>query len=849
MELDQNLDQALQKAIQYALDGEAILFTGAGFSLGATNLRQTAFKTGRQFAAHLAKLVDLPEDTPLNDASEEVLLTYGADGLITEVKEEYTAQTVTDSHVQIAGIPWRRIYTTNYDDVLETASKQCSKSLTPVTLNDAIDQIPNKHDLCVHFNGYIGNLTRQTIGSEVKLTEKSYVTPVMSPDRFRELPDTRLASADYATSSIEGSPWAILFRQDLSSSRAVFFIGYSLADLDITRLVAETSELAEKCFFVIGSKPDAPTERRVKRYGTPVLLDTQAFAARVKEIAATYVPPDYREWIGYCLQQQTRPEAEPRFSDEFVFDLVERGEINVSTLWTSLHDGHRYFLERKRTDYILQKLDERTPVVVYSEIANGKTLFLEGIKFRALERGYDVYSVVHRTDKLMAEVEKVLSSERPTLIVIDDYPDWRDVIEYYHIHARSNSALLLSARSSLNDIFLDQVRSVLKRDSLAVVPIDQLQDDELDWLVNFFDEYGLWGDKAAWKPNRKKYFLVDRCRRQFHGILIELFKSPLIAERFNRILTELNQRREYYEVLVSIFALTVLHHPTTMDTLIDIWGSRVLDYRFQTNPVVRQLVDFRSGRVIIRSAAAAQFILTRVANIDLVIDALVEIATAADRASKANDAYYELLVKLMRFSEVQQMVPEQQKRQALIRYYERIKNLHKTRTNYLFWLQYAIACLVLLELERARRYFDTAYAYAHERGYDTYQIDNHYARFLLVNAIETRDAEKGMQAFKDARRIIESQLADRSRQHYYYPYRVAKYYADFFAIFASEITPAQQEEIADAADFVVKRARTLPEDRQQHQDVVRCQKAMSRILEAVRGAAEETPQPPAAKDD
>ena len=43
----------IKRAIEYALSGQAILFAGAGCSIGAVNLREQPFKTGTR---HLHKV-------------------------------------------------------------------------------------------------------------------------------------------------------------------------------------------------------------------------------------------------------------------------------------------------------------------------------------------------------------------------------------------------------------------------------------------------------------------------------------------------------------------------------------------------------------------------------------------------------------------------------------------------------------------------------------------------------------------------------------------------------------------------------------------------------------------------
>ncbi len=154
----------IDRAIEHALDGRALLFAGAGFSRGAVNLRSRPFKTGHQFANYLAAQAGLEVGTPLDDASEEFVQKFGEDKLIDEVQGEFTAKQISKAHEQFARVPWKRIYTTNYDNVIETAYNFSSQPLTSVTTTDDIRKIPKTQTLCVHLNGYVGRVTRERFG-------------------------------------------------------------------------------------------------------------------------------------------------------------------------------------------------------------------------------------------------------------------------------------------------------------------------------------------------------------------------------------------------------------------------------------------------------------------------------------------------------------------------------------------------------------------------------------------------------------------------------------------------------------------------------------------------------------
>ena len=119
----------IENAIQYALEGKAILFLGSGFSKGAVNQVGLNFPLGSQVCERLIKdgNIDVSQDS-LNDQqdlayiSERYLESNTREDLLRFLKKEFVCKSCSESHKIIAGIKWKRIYTTNYDNVMETAT-------------------------------------------------------------------------------------------------------------------------------------------------------------------------------------------------------------------------------------------------------------------------------------------------------------------------------------------------------------------------------------------------------------------------------------------------------------------------------------------------------------------------------------------------------------------------------------------------------------------------------------------------------------------------------------------------------------------------------------------------------
>jgi len=383
----------LTEAIQHALEGNAVLFVGAGFSIGATNTRDGRLKNGRDLRDHLLNMagIALDEDVSLQDAADlflEVHSFRGPDLLMSELQHEFTAKGISPSQKQIARIPWRRVYTTNYDDVVEKAYSQVSRSIRPVVLSDDVRSISHETATCVHLNGFVGRLSRQSLQSELKLTESSYVT-----------------------ASIVESEWAVLFRNDIRMARAVFFIGYSASDLDIRRILFESDELREKCFFVLGKTIGPSTRRKVKPFGSLLEIDDAEFALALTDAAKGFSPIKPSGYIGHALQKYD-PSKSPvirHATDEDVLTLLLQGRLDTSLIQPTVDTSGRYYLLRDSVREVADDLVSGNCVVVNSEMANGKTMVVEGVKRLCHERGLNVFFVSGRSGDVLGELQQAVT--------------------------------------------------------------------------------------------------------------------------------------------------------------------------------------------------------------------------------------------------------------------------------------------------------------------------------------------------------------------------------------------------------------------------------------------------------
>jgi tetratricopeptide (TPR) repeat protein len=203
----------------------------------------------------------------------------------------------------------------------------------------------------------------------------------------------------------------------------------------------------------------------------------------------------------------------------------------------------------------------------------------------------------------------------------------------------------------------------------------------------------------------------------------------------------------------------------------------------------------------------ASAILSGLVNAPVITEVIVECVKNAEHARRA-DSYFENIAKeLMRFGTLERVLPDKGKRVALQNLYEDLKNIPSIRENPQFWLQYAMARLSLGELDVARRYFEQSYSFAEQqKGYDTFQIDNHYCRLLFLEAENTADSDKAFKAVSDALIILKKQVL---RENRHYPYRSVWSLEGVTKRHSAAWTDGQKKYVVAAALYLIDAAQRL----------------------------------------
>lgn len=814
----------LQEAIREAYKGNAVLFTGAGFSWGAKNLKGEQPRLGGSLADHLYEKCGIDEsDGDLLNASDIFLDQHGSGDLISLLQEEYTIAEISDDHKLMGTIPWKRIYTTNYDDVIELSCKSAGKVLTPVTLASRLRDYENKDRLSIHLNGYIQRLNSSTLDSEFKLTNASYL------------------ATDFAENE-----WVELFRSDLETSRALIFVGFSCnGDLDLTRIINAANQAnVSKCFFVVSPYEKQTSLARIKKFGSVYKLGLEGFSQEVKSIEKEGITPETSRRLLQSFRRVGSDHGMPKsILDRDFHDLILYGRSNDKFIHQSLTEGigTKYYLHRSALNKVIDKLESGTKnVIVHSHLGNGKTLFLKGLGIMLETRGYPTFQFNRYYEDTDKEVEHICKSGRPHVIIVETYAVHLDLIKSIEMFRGEDTYLIVSERSIVNDTNSDKLEENFHQPHVTI-SLNRLQHSEVQEVIDLIDHYGLWGERAAWNNLQKIRWLEEDLKGSFRLILLEVLKSPVLKERFSNLIENIAEKPAFLDALLLILASSILDFDLTLDDLVYMLDKELLNNRsFNNHPGLNEIINFGYNTIAARSSVLAEAALDKGDYNGRMVNLLIDVMTRLnERRSNKNNALK--LRSMLSHSRLQSLLNARENPEAMkqiVALFEAVKDLEYCKSNYHFWLQYAISRLGIRDYKMAKIYFDNAREFGekvHGKTFDPFLIDNHYVRYLLEFEIYFGSPENCIEQFLQAHEILINTKDGNENRHH--PFKMAQNYVRFYDKFFEDIGESQKRIFLNSCQEIlvrIQRYRKVVPKQEQKAVVQTCENEMKRLLELER---------------
>lgn len=765
----------LEEGINKIFEGNCMLFLGSGFSLGSVNVNRKNLMSAGCLCEKLDSMSGGDSEGSLENAAEEFIDNLGELKLVEFLKTEFTVVRYTHEQEIIGNCKWGRVYTTNYDDTMEKIAQDSGRVLTPVTLSSPTYEYRDKSDTVIHLNGSVSNLTSMSLSEEFKLTSSSYLTQ-----------------------SFLKSEWISLFRYDLKDCDAIFFVGCSLEyDLDIKRLISEYPGLKDKTFFIVSEYEKGSRLKIMERFGTPLTIGVDGFAKKIKEQKTLYTPLAIKLEKPYlCFNRISTISKRPKIQDDAIWDLFFKGLTNLDILKFSYQysPDYLYYIHRGYLDKAVELINNgQRNVLVHSDLGNGKTLFILGLSLELSRLGYDVYLYDHYDVSLNREIERICKIDNNrVVIVVENYSSNKELFDILKTY-RNNQILIVSDRTVNNDMVYDWLVDMMKVQFFSF-DLNVLTDEEIEQIIEIFEAYGLWSHLSARNHYEKKNYIVYDCRRSFRNLLLGLLKSPTIISRFNSIIDTIKEKNNFYEALVLILVSKVFDLNMDLDMLSDAIDDTLIgNQMFKRNKIVKEFIDFDSFQLKVKSSILAEVILDKVVDGSIIKKVMVKTFVNFDR-KRFNPNYRKVLRSLLSYTNLQRVLNnnDPKYKSVIVEFFEDVRQCAFCKNNPHYWLQYAIVKLDDRDFPLAETFFKNAYSYAAKKdSFDTYQIDNHYARFLLENEINGGDDRFCMDVFLKAHHILMDTKHDKDTK--YYPFRVARNYKPFFTRFYKNMTRKNKE--------------------------------------------------------
>lgn len=720
----------LDEAINHALDGNSVIFLGSGFSAGAIGSDGNELMTARDLAKFLSSEVDPVDITDdLMIASANYKDEFGASNLINIIKEKFTVTGSTSLQEKISKINWKYIFTTNYDNLLNFVYSKSGKKIRSLSLSDNPDVFNFRYTTCLHINGRIDELSEATLDDKFKLTNRSYLTELFS-----------------------GSNWSFQFRRELENAKSIFFIGYSMYDIDIARIIFNLNSIKDKTFIIQRKETYKKSKHAYfENFGNLELIGIDGFWNLVDVISENYSPMDLSDEF-FSLIKYEPDFLSNQLSDDAVWAHYLRGDYKDDELFSSMVSGSGFYIQRKEIEIIENILfhEKRKMVFVYSEIGNGKTNILQGVAGSIYRKGYKVFFVDDSVGKINSQdILNLLRIEDDVLLIVENYFRHFNDLKEIIIKSSNNLKVIASARTVLHELKRDELYELSPSNSFSEVCVDKIDLTSVDILIDKFNTYKIWGEKDAWSLRKKQNFVQYECSSEFSTLLLDIINSPHVKEKYSKLFSVFSLNDEVGEIFVTSCVLSLLGYERNTKNLIsELLNSNYLfSSSFSRNEVVQQIAKIQAGDIIPRSSIFAKYALNHLTHPEIIISVLIKIArNAHDLGESRADSvkiYHKIYRDLVTFSVLQPMLPRKKLRESLISFYEQMKNSRMSRNHPHFWMQYAIARLSLdreADTLLAKHYLDAAYSHAKKiSGYHTKHMDNVLARYYVQMASYKND--------------------------------------------------------------------------------------------------------------
>ncbi|EOU1684110.1 SIR2 family protein [Clostridium perfringens] len=737
----------IEEGIKYVLDGEGLLFLGAGFSTKAINISGSELKTASDFSKELCRELGIGENTNLSDVADFYLeneeIVDNDKKLIEKLTQNYRCKSTSNEHKEVARLDWIRIYTTNYDNVFELASNNVNKRRTGYIISDNIKNI-EKHNSILHINGYIDKLTIDQLNDQFKLTTSSYMRDDFS-----------------------NTLWCGLFRNDLARAKVIFLIGVSMDyDEQLKKMLSENREYKDKIIF-IDKREKKTLEESIdknkmykyakRKYGEIYEISLDGFAKKVIEIKKKY-KPNNRDFTFKAFEYINQKNYElTELENNDYWSLLIYGDMKEELIFNNITNNN-YIMNRTQLNNIQKDLNKENikVAIVNSDLGNGKTCSMKKLAYTLKDKG-EVFWLKNNIGDIVKEIDNISRLPGKKYIFIDDYGNFFDVISKIKIYMDNDINLILSERTSIHASIYYRLRDILEipENYIKEYNLNKIHYQDRENLIYLLDKVDKW-DERGLDIDSKKRKINSNYKSTFREILIKLVRSKNISMKIDTMYNSIKENRIKKNILLAVFINSILKSGLELNDIIALLEIKV------TNNILRdkclnELLDLNTNRIKAKSSILAHYIIQKNHLEKDVLDIMEKMVVKANKI-KYGEQLETVIKDFVSESNIILVMGKKDENlyDDILRYYDNLKDLYSR--NPFFYLQYAMACLDIKYYERAGEYIEIAYKEAKlineqykykgkKTKFDTFQIDTQNGRYILEKAIEEKTESDPLKTF------------------------------------------------------------------------------------------------------
>lgn len=725
---------------------------------------------------NLAKiLLEKPKEAtvshPLDRVAGHVVKSKGVDHVYTLLKSTLTVSKVDPKLNTLYTIPWRRIYTTNYDNAIEV-SREGRVSSKSFTLSD--ESTKCHPGSIIHLNGYIKYVSPANLQNGLILTDVSY-----------------------AASRLADSEWLRFFLRDLRSARAVIFVGYSLGDLDIQRVLMSEPTLARKTFFFISPDADELETGAIEEYGSLVGGGIDVLISEIGKTLADY--DAVRLPLGFMSLSELRVAADDeifstaaqKLNDQLVYGKFPEREI---LLGSTVFENQPFLINRKQ-DRNAADAFYRGPYrdfLFIGELASGKTGGVLNLCYLLIKEGFRVF-YARKSSSLADELARIAKWPEKVAIVFENYYYVMDEIREYVASRHVEHRIILTERTVTHELvsdFVDRTKHLGPIFEASYDVIDRSDIAGFEALVNFG---GFWGERAGAPEASRQAIISGQLGGSLYKLLVEIINSEKVQSEIKRLVHPLQNDRPAMKLFVSAFIINVMDIQFSINEWQSVFdGAWVRQVMRTYQEQVRNFLTLSGDYIFPRSGVISAYVLRNFADDDIVRESLVDLYERSMRDSWSDPELDDLRIKLTRYGSIEPIFSSKNKSVNIFRYYDEIRVFGGTRNNADYWLQVGIAATIHDDLPRAEKAFENAYSRERiKRNPNLKKIDNYFSRFQMRKAIEETDHQEAFNTFIKAAERLKKQIFLESNRHY--PFKTGRHYSDIAAKHYSKWSEIQKQ--------------------------------------------------------